>query len=252
MSEEQLAALREQLSAIPSSEVDVPDIPMATVLQEGSDLLTVLRDEKVWSRLLAIGVDADAREALEQALGATRTAQSLWMVTRDRQKSDSQRDRERRGAALRLELLAAGRYNLREDRVALGTLSAIAQGEGVADLIQDLSDLAMLIEQKRQAFERDRTFDASQRCEEARSLSSELSAGTSGERLSGDQATAMELRNRAYTHLDDLVSKLREAGRYAFRADEKQRKNFASRYLRRKRKRSAANDTETVLTPASE
>ena len=60
----------------------------------------------------------------------------------------------------------------------------------------------------------------------------------------------VELRDRAYTHLDDLVTSLREAGRYAFRADEKLRKSFVSRYLRRKRKRNAGDTGVAPVSPA--
>ncbi len=251
MSEAQLAAVRDRLLALPSEEVDAPDLPMATALQEANDLLTLLREQPVWEKLSAVGVDETQRDELDQAIGAARAAQSRWAVTRDRQKSDAQRERETSGLALRANLLAACRFNLRSDRVAQGTLSAIAQGEGIADLIQDLNDLALLIEQKPDAFARDATFDAAKQVEEARSLASTLAAGTSNERLATDQAQAVDLRNRAYTHLDDLVSSLREAGRYACRADEGLRKRFSSAYLSRRRRRSTAQ-VQAVSAPPVE
>lgn len=246
MSEAQLSAVREQLLAIPSTEVDSPQIPMANVLQEANDLHTLVRDSKVWSALEAVGVTTAIRDELEQMIGATRAAQSQWTVTRDRSKDEAQREREERGATLRSDLLAACRFNLRDDRTALATLGAISQGDGVADLVQDLSDLATLIEQRRAAFERDKTFDPSKRAEAARSLSSEIAAGISGERTTNDQTAALELRDRAYTRLDDLVSTLREAGRYAFREDAKLRGRFSSAFLRRRRKRSGA---DTAVAP---
>jgi len=246
MSESQLSGVREQLLAIPSTEVDAPQIPVATILQEANDLLTLVRDPKVWSSLEAVGLTTATRDELERMIGATRATQSLWTVSRDRSKSDAQREREERGATLRSDLLAACRFNLRDDRTALATLGAISQGDGVADLVQDLSDLATLIEQRRAAFERDKTFDPSKRAEEARSLSSEIAAGISGERSTSDQTAALELRDRAYTRLDDLVSTVREAGRYAFRSDAKLRGRFVSAFLRRRRKRSGA---DTAVAP---
>lgn len=238
MSESDLTALRDQLRALPSDAVSSPDIPMAVALQEANDLLTLLRDEAVWEKLLTVGVADGQRELLAQAIGAARAAQSHWTVARDRRKSEALQEREARAEKLRSDLLAAGRWNLRNDRVAQGTLSAIAEGDGIADLIQDLSDLAALFERRRAAFENDQSFDASARIEEARSLASELAASTSAARLDTDQAGAVDLRDRAFTHLDALVTSLREAGRYAFREQEEISRRFASRYLRRKRSRS--------------
>lgn len=128
----------------------------------------------------AVGMTLAIRDELEQMIGATRAAQSQWTVCRDRSKDEAQRKREESGATLRSDLLAACRFNLRDDRTALATLGAISQGDGVADLVQDLSDLATLIEQRRAAFERDKTFDPSKRAEAARSLSSEIAAGIRG------------------------------------------------------------------------
>ncbi len=171
-------------------------------------------------------------------MDAARAAQSEWVVLRDRSKSEAQQEREQRGYAERAELLAACRFNLREERAAQGTLSAIAQGEGVPDLVQDLRDLAELVERHRPAFAADQSFNADEAPELARSLAAEIEAGLSSERLSTSQAAAKLLRDRAYTYLDDLVAELREAGRYAFRKDSAVAARFASAYLRRKRRRS--------------
>lgn len=49
------------------------------------------------------------------------------------------------------------------------------------------------------------------------------------------QRQAKDLRDRAFAHLDELVSDLREAGRYAFRKDPARKKHFGSAYRRRHR-----------------
>jgi len=252
MSEALLSAVRDQLLALPSEQVEAPEIPMAVVLQEANDLLTLVSEDSVWNRLATVGTKESDRDALRQAIGAARAAQSSWTVSRDRRKSDAQQARELRGEKLRLDLVAAGRWNLRADRVAQGALDAIVEGEGVADLVQDLNDLAALFEQKRAAFESDKSLDLGARIEEARSLAAELAAGTSSERLDTEQAKAVDLRNRAYSLLDQLVSRLREAGRYAFREQEEVRRRFASRYLKRKGQRAKAAAAARNDAPAAE
>jgi hypothetical protein len=228
MSETQLSAVREQLLALPSEQVEAPEIPMAIVLQEANDLLTLISDDNIWKQLAAVGAKSTDREGLQQAIQVARATQSEWAVSRDRKKSGAQQSREVRADKLRSDLVAAGRWSLRADRVAQGALDAIVEGDGVADLIQDLSDLAALFSQKRAAFDSDTTLDLPARVEEARSLAAELAASTSHERLDADQAQAADLRNRAYTQLDQHVTALREAGRYAFRAHEDTQKCFAS------------------------
>jgi len=240
MSEADLAAVRSVLEAMPVEDVDEPRLPMAVALQEANDLATFVGQAAIWAGLVAVGIEPEARERLTFAIGAARTAQSQWAVARDRGKSTAQGEREARGYAQRQDMLAAARWNLRDDRVAMGTLGAIAEGEGIADLVQDLNDLAELVERKAGAFANDRTFDAAAQVEAARSIADEISSGLSGERLDTDQRAAKDLRDRAYSHLDDLVSAIREAGRYGFRGDAKARRRFASPYLRRRRRRDPA------------
>ena len=238
MSDAELSTLRARLLAIPAAEVATPDLPMAVALQEANDLLTLVREESVWKKLESIGATPDQRALFADAIAAARAAQSQWIVVRDRTKSGAQKEREAKGQTLRSELLAAGRWNLRADSTALSTLSAIAEGDGVADLIEDLSALAELFERKRAAFANDQSFELGARVEEARALASEIAAGTSSERLDTDQAAAIDLRNRAYTLLDELVTNLREAGRYAFRQDANMLARFSSPFLRKKGKRA--------------
>jgi hypothetical protein len=86
----------------------------------------------------------------------------------------------------------------------------------------------------RRGFAADTTLDLPGLIEQARSLASELSAGLSVEQLDGTQMEAKELRNHAFSALEQLVTDVREAGRYALR-DDASAKRFTSDYLRRKR-----------------
>jgi hypothetical protein len=248
MGQTELESLRPTLLAIPAEDVDAPNLPMAVALQEAHDLHTLASDAAVRTKLLAVGIRAEDVDALHTAVVAARQAQSAWVVVRDRSKSDAQKQREAAGYALRADLLAACRWNLRADRVARATVQAIAEGEGVADLIQDLVDLAALVERHPGAFGGDTTFDAATQVSAARDRAAELEAGTSAERLETTQREAKDLRDRAYTYLDDRVALLREAGRYAYRDDEATWRRFTSEYRRRHRRRgasaAAASDSE--------
>ena len=253
----ELDTLRPVLAAIPIDVIREPDIPIVVALQEGNDLHTSIQKDDTWDRLLAVGVPPAALADLPVAVAATRQAQSEWTVIRDRGKPQAQRDRETAGATLRTDLVASCRWNLRANTTAQAVLDQIVQGEGVPDLVQDLLDLATLVERHVDAFASDETFDAPTQAEAARSSAAEISAGLSEGKTPGDHQAAKQLRDRAFTHMDRLVTELREAGRYAFRKEPRRAAAFASEHLRKERKKarrraaSRATDGEAATSRAA-
>jgi hypothetical protein len=240
-----LSIVKEALLALRPERLRIPNLPMATALQEAHDLLRLCQRESIRERLVAVGAPADFKAQLELRISAAREAQSDWVAVRDRSKSSSLVELEERAVALRSELIAAGRFNLR-GREGQSTLTQIRGGEGVADLVQDLFDLAVLLEKNADAFARDQSFDVAARVTEARSLGDALSAGVSQQRLGPEPGSARDLRDRAFTYLDDLVVEVRAAGRYAFRLEPQQAKAFTSRHRRRARTKAGdAGEGET-------
>ena len=245
-----LDALIPILLTIPAADVREPARPMAIALQEAHDLHAVLEQDDTSSSLLAVGFDPARITDLPIATDAAREAQSRWVVVRDRSKPEAQRERETDGIALRQELVAACRWNLRYDARAQSVLDAIVDGEGVADLVQDLLDLAMLITRHLPHFDADQSIDAPAQAESARSLASEIAEGLSQGRADDTQRDAKLLRDRAHTHLAMIVTDIRRAGRYAFRDDPRQVAAFTSDYLHRRRaiarRRAATTDAATT------
>jgi hypothetical protein len=244
MSNAKLEALRPILETIPIADVDEPDMPMPVLLQEAHDLYEIINDDPVRSDLIAVGIDAQQIGQLPDIIDATRAAQSQWVVVRDRHKAQAQQAREQQGHELRGELLDACRFNLRRDKKAMETIQDINEGEGIPDLIQDLVDIATLIDGHLGAFVADTTFDAPAKAEEARSLSADIETGTSVEREGTTREDSKELRDRAFTYLAQQVSELREAGRYRYRNDPRQRARFSSAYERRQRRRQSRGKGE--------
>ncbi len=243
MSAEDLQTLLPTLELLDASDVDAPSLPIAVAVQEAQDLTTAIEEPTVRAGLLAVGLPAPVLDALPGALGAAREAQARWALVRDGGKTAEQAEREARGARTRTRLARACRWNLRERSVAMATLDAITAGDGVADLIQDLLDLAALIDAQPPAFAADTTFDPIEAVAAARDLARSISAGLSEARSDQARRDAKLLRDRAYTHLDDRVSAIRAAGRYAFADQEHLRRTFVSRYLRRRRRRSSHTAT---------
>ncbi|MCX4243132.1 hypothetical protein [Paraliomyxa miuraensis] len=240
----ELETLLPILHALSSSSITEPNAPMAVALQEANDLHTVVQTADTWERLLKVGVDPKLLDTLPIAVTAARQAQSRWVVVRDRSKEQAQREREQAAMELRADVVAACRWNLRDDPKALAVVDAVMQGEGIVDLIQDLQDLAALVAEHEAGFDADDTFDASAQAEAARSTAEELSAGLSESRTPGDHEAAKDLRDRAYSHLATLVANVREAGRYAFRKDPRRAAAFGSAYVRRIKARSRRRTAE--------
>jgi len=249
MANPKLVALKPILLALPAADVGAPDIPIAISLQENANLSTLTKDPAVRTRLVNVGLVVGLLDSLDDDIDATRAAQSDWVVLRDKSKSAGQRALEDEGYAQRKSIVSACRWNLRADRVALGVLSAIVEGEGVPDMIQDLSDLATLMESRLSAFASDQTFDAQAAIQKARTLVGDLEGGVGLEKFTKEQAEAKDLRDRAFTYLSNRVNQIREAGRYAYVDDEAMTKKFGSEYRRRHRSRGNAPETPVIPTP---
>jgi hypothetical protein len=220
---------------------------MANALQEASDLGELCRRSNVHPAMVKVGLPSDFLVDLEQRVNAARQAQSTWVSVRDQTKSTALVELEAHADDLRSELIAAGRFNLHDDREAQATLSSIRGGETVADLVQDLFDLATVYESRLDAFAADQSFDAPARVAEARTVAAELSQSISDERLDPEPAGTREMRDRAFTYLDDLVTQLRQAGRYVFRNNPEIARRFASRYRRRQRRGARAGEPPTEV-----
>jgi hypothetical protein len=245
--------VKDQLDALPSQQLRRPFVPIATALQEAHDLLELCRGTRVSAALVEVGMAPDFIRDFEVRIQAARDAQSAWMAFRDRSKPIELAELETQASALRRAIMFAARFSLRHLREAQLALAAIRNGIGVDDLIQDLFDLAAILEKHAPAFDADRSFDVLARIAEARDLARKLSLAVSETRLGAEAAATRDLRNRAFTYMDDLVLELRLAGRYAFRDDPETSRRFASRYLRKRRLQAKrADGTEDVTLDVDE
>lgn len=238
-----LTSLNDALRSLAAADVREPQIPMAIFNQQGNDIVAFLeQNPDVKSRLSKVGIPGEAIEQLPIAMGAAQAAESAWRAVYSPRRHEDVVALEEQAAKLRADAIAALRWNLRQDRIAQGTLDAIQEGMGSADLAQDLDALAVLIEQHTGAFKNDKTFDAKERAQACRERSKELRDTLSGTRADLTRPEAKELRDRAYTYADDLLDDVKEAARYAFRDEPELLVRFQNRYMvsasRRARRRA--------------
>ena len=219
----------ETIRAIPDDKTLEPAMPVDTYLQEGENLAK-------WSMmdaeaLATIGITTEILNDLPVRAGALREAQSIWVKDHNSQQ-DAQREWSEAAPeafAMRDQLLHDFRYAYRNDAAILARVAEIAEGDTNADMIQDLNDLSLLGKSNTGPLE---AINFSlEKLEAAATASDELAnilALANGDKSLQNESKV--IRDKAYTHLKELVDEIRAAGKYLFWKNEKRYKGYVSQY----------------------
>ena len=222
-----------ELKAIPDSQAQQPGMPVHAYLQESEDVGKWAEDDQ--KELKTVGITPAMIKDLPVRAGALREIQSLWNKDRFSQE-EAQRDwavRSPLAFELRDELLHDFRFAYRADDTLLGRVTAIAEGNTNADMIQDLNDLAVLGRANLApltaiAFDATKLDNAATQADEMADLLA---------RANGDRAELSEnkiLRDKAYVHLKELVDTVRSAGKYLFWKNPQRLRGYVSQFLKNK------------------
>jgi hypothetical protein len=234
-----------EIQAIPDEETRGPDIPVDVALQEAENLHHWSLDDAV--ALAVVGITTDMINDLPVRAGACREAQSIW--NKDyRSQLEARKEWAKQvpeAYAFRNDLLASFRFAYRKDDALLSRVSAIADGSGHADMIQDLNDIAVLGRENPEpltaiGFDLTQLDLAATRADELANLLAEAN---------GDKADPNEsklIRDKAYTHLKELVDEIREAGKYVFRNNKNRLKGYSSDYWRKLHRKQSNNQEEVA------
>ncbi len=234
-----LNAKRDLLMGLDPATLKEPTVPIDAYVQEAEDLYQWAIDDQV--ALDFAGINAQLLNDLPVRAGACREAQSLWNkeYRTSREAEKQWKDLAPQAYDLRDQLLHAFRYAYRNLPEQLNSIALIAEGTGHADMIQDLNDLAVLGRSHTQALT-DIGFDLGQL--DTAALQSvtmaTLLAEINGLRNSNNEAKM--LRDRAFTHLKELVDQLRSCGKYVFWKNPERLKGYSSNYWKRTKKKAAA------------
>ena len=219
----------ETIRAIPDDKTLEPAMPVDTYLQESENLAKwSLMDAEA---LATISITLAMLNKLPVRAGALREAQSIWVKDHN-----SQQDAQREWAeaapeafAMRDQLLHDFRYAYRNDAAILARVAEIAEGDSNADMIQDLNDLSLLGKSNTAPLE---AINFSlEKLEAAATASDELAnilALANGDKSL--QSDSKVIRDKAYTHLKELVDEIRAAGKYLFWKNEKRYKGYVSQW----------------------
>ncbi|MDC0680960.1 hypothetical protein [Sorangium atrum] len=242
------AAQRQELLDLdPAYEAPI-DHPVSDTLQEARELEVALSKlgKEIYkkSRLSKeVGTSISARRDLLAA------AESAWTEVRTLPLSSDLRAQRKDAEALKRDAIAALRYFLAADEEVERRVDGIVLGTGVADLVSDLSQLAELLEQHRDALAR---ADLPKRApERARELAAALSSGAAERAVDPQGNAAMALRNRAFWWLREAMDDIRAAGRYVYRDERKVLALFRTSSARARARRRAVKQDEPETTGSS-
>jgi len=234
----------ELIKSIPDSEVSIPGkIPVDTYLQEAENLyLWCMEDEHV---LTSAGLDRKLVTDLPARAGALREAQAIYITAKFTKTEDQKMWAEKSKDAynLRNELMHTMRFAYRNHREQLLSLAEITKGHTHADMIQDLSDLAVLARTYPGPLESVK-FDFSlvnKAFDYVKEISHLLAVRTCA-LMSTDET--MKIRNQAFTHLKSAVDEIRDYGRFVFRGNEDRLHGYRSEYLKRIKQKYKDNKKE--------
>lgn len=240
MSIEDLNRSKDMLLAINPKQVIKPRQPVDGFIKEVHKLYYWSKDDK--TKLINIGITEEDLDSLLPLSRSLKAAESLWNVKR----SDLEDTRKQwlieseEAKELRSIILHSFHYAYRDNVVVAPKLKYIGTGNSNADLIQDLSDLPEIGRKYPEELE---TINFDMSLLDKASVTSDRIGDLLGQSEANDiYHEALDLRNRAYTKLFEVVKKVRAAGQYVFWRDNNRFDGYVSEY-QRKHKSSSKNET---------
>lgn len=195
-----------------------PGLPVPAALAEAEAIAAAAA--RHGEQLLAVPFDHDLLATLPTRIAALREAESRWRIVRSRRLPRHLAKLRGEATELKRDALAAARFFLRTDEVALEALAAIAEGDSLAELVEDLAALAEFLHHHGDELPLlgypQGAEGAAVRAEElARALSTEAS----NEHVDEGAVAALAHRNRVFALVDEAVREVRAAARFALRGD---------------------------------
>jgi hypothetical protein len=212
------AAQRAALLAL-SADFDAPiDRNVAETQQEARSLESTLA--KLGKEIYAkSNLSKEVGQSLEARRGTLEIAEAAWTEHRNASLSKSLREVRAEAEELKRDAIAALRHFREDDSAVLTRVEAIVLGAGIADLIDDLRKLAVLLDENEKQLSR---ADLPRHpADRARGLAESLSRGSADRAVDPVGAAAMSLRNRAFWSLREAMDAVRSAGRYVYRKQPK-------------------------------
>jgi hypothetical protein len=249
MSVEEYNMKLEVITAIPDDQIKTPSqIPVEIYIQEAEHLLAWCQVDK--DELTAGGLDWTAVEDLPVRCGALREAEANWIKERcTREEAEQLWILESpQGYELRNVIAHNFYYAFKDDLSLIQKINTIMEGSTHAAMIQALKNFTV-IGRDNQELLSSIGFDltlldlAAQKSDEL----AEIYAAAYRDRE--DFSAVKKIRDQAFTHVKEVVDKIRKCGKFVFWRTPTRLKGYRSNYLRRIRLRGAGENNEPEPSP---
>ncbi|MCW3789588.1 hypothetical protein [Plebeiibacterium sediminum] len=221
----------EEAKALSAEKIQKFNMPIEAFLQEAEDLNKWSLHDK--EKLTETGLPETIFNRLGICTGALREAESIWHEDdRIRNEAEKQwREEKPNGFKFRDDLLHSFRYAYRKDPALLNSVSSIAKGSNIPDMIQDLNDLAVLgrnnLEPLLQiGFEEEQLATAADMSTHLADLRAIVNGDKYNPRIN------MQIRDAMYTLLKQCVDEIRDCGKFVFRNDPIRLNGYRSQYTK--------------------
>lgn len=237
-------SIEEEVLKISENDITPPTIPVDITIGEAGELHQSAMEDIV--PLSAKGLSEDKIQELTPRAKFLQGKQSAWMAVYQSALTSTEQWEAKidEGRLLQRELKNDFQFAYRNHPDILKKLKNIVDGNGNMDLVQDLSDYPAFANQHPEPLTAI-LFDTT-KTERAKQISLDLvdlMNQVDGVKNSKNRPEKL-MRDRAYTHLKQLVDEIRAYGKYAFWNDEEKQKRYSSEYLRNSRKTKKENIEE--------
>lgn len=212
------------------------NMAISVYVAEAETLYQVAQEDE--ESLRNAGLDWNKIELLPTLCGATRYAQSLWNADRF-SSAEAQKEWDSRidDVCDHQEFcLHAMEYAYRNIPHLLERVDAIKEGTGNPDLIQDLSDTAVLGKENQEPLLAI-NFDPAN-LDHSAVLADEMAELLAIKDSSDSKSERKVVRDKAYSWLKDIVDEIYACGQYVFWKDEDRRKKYCSAFRRDQNRRN--------------
>lgn len=222
--------LKPQLLSIKKEEVNDPDMPIDTYIQEAQDTYYWCNIDR--DKLAAAGLNLSAIDNILTRSEALQYCQSIWVQkhTKILDNEDQLKELSQLAFTLRNELVKFYRLTFRDNSSLLRQIDKVSVGHTNTDLIQDLINLAQIGKSNsdllKQAYLDLTIFDIAETYAE--------NLGLLLDKLNEAKFTSKptkEIRDRAFTYLKQAIDAIRATGQLIFWRNQEKVKHYSSAYF---------------------
>lgn len=217
---------------LPKSSIQNPNLPPEEKVMEGKKLKSLIERDR--EPLLDSGLDPEYLDSFTDRLGAYEIAEAKYIVLRNHAVGLGQqiKDLQEKLVEVRKVLLHYLTFVLKDDAVEMATIEDIKDGRTLNNKVFDIQPLIELAknhveELEKVKFDRAVLDDAERLYEETSRIKGLIKS------LPKQEIDVKDIRNRAYTYLNEAFVKIKEHAQFVFWKDEEKLKVYKSEYLSR-------------------